>query len=351
MTRRKQPHADSYLSLFSGAGGLDLGFERAGFHPMGSVEIDSHCVRTLRHNCPTWPVLEADVREYEPSADTRPEVLLAGFPCQGFSLGGNRRPDDERNDLFREVVRVTKAVSPTAVVVENVLNLRTMKHPITGRPFVEEIAHAFVDLGYDVHHGIFRVCDYGVPQTRRRFLFIAFRDGAPAGYSLPQPTGLATIRDALFDLANGPAVDLPNHDPQWGFKSAVHVETGAAFAKEEMVVPVRFSRTASDGNPIRSFKAAHTIHTEAFSAILSFLEIPDIPHHIRKRGYLYSAADNLHRSKLIHKMQHMIHLGVYIGLVVADHAKPHLGLLPLVVISNLCDGYVEFILCALDDAA
>jgi DNA (cytosine-5)-methyltransferase 1 len=253
MTRRKQPHADSYLSLFSGAGGLDLGFERAGFHPMGSVEIDSHCVRTLRHNCPTWPVLEADVREYEPSADTRPEVLLAGFPCQGFSLGGNRRPDDERNDLFREVVRVTKAVSPTAVVVENVLNLRTMKHPITGRPFVEEIAHAFVDLGYDVHHGIFRVCDYGVPQTRRRFLFIAFRDGAPAGYSLPQPTGLATIRDALFDLANGPAVDLPNHDPQWGFKSAVHVETGAAFAKEEMVVPVRFSRTASDGNPIRSF--------------------------------------------------------------------------------------------------
>lgn len=253
MTRHKQPQPASYLSLFSGAGGLDLGFERAGFHSLGSVEIDPHCVRTLRHNCPTWQVLEADVREYEPNADVRPEVLLAGFPCQGFSLGGNRRPDDERNDLFREVVRVTKAVSPYVVVVENVLNLRTMKHPLTGRPFVEEIANAFVALGYDVHHGIFRVCDYGVPQTRRRFLFIAFRDGAPAGYSLPQATRITSIRDALFELANGPFVELPNHDPRWGFKSAVHVETGANFAKDELVVPVRFSRTASDGNPIRSF--------------------------------------------------------------------------------------------------
>jgi DNA (cytosine-5)-methyltransferase 1 len=253
MKRANRSQPRTYLSLFSGAGGLDLGFERAGFHTLGSVEIDPHCVRTLRHNCPAWPVLETDVREYEPGANTRPEVLLAGFPCQGFSLGGNRRPDDERNDLFREVVRVTEAVLPNVVVVENVLNLRTMKHPVTGRPFVEEIAHAFISLGYDVHHGIFRVCDYGVPQTRRRFLFIAFRDGAPAGYSLPHPAGLATIRNALFDLANGSAIALPNHDPKWGFKSAVHVETGTPFATDELVVPVRFSRTASDGNPIRSF--------------------------------------------------------------------------------------------------
>jgi len=84
----------SVLSLFTGGGGLDLGFEAEGFHQLGAVELDAWCVETLRQNRPHWRVIHGDMRQYEPTKVERPDVLLAGIPCQGFSLGGNRDEDD-----------------------------------------------------------------------------------------------------------------------------------------------------------------------------------------------------------------------------------------------------------------
>lgn len=131
-----------------------------------------------------------------------------------------------------------------------------MKCPDTGIPFAHQITQALEDVGYVVFHDIFKMCFYDVPKTRRRFVFVAFLDTAPRGYHLPTPDKYATpIQDHLFDLANdsGNPPDLPNHNPEWGFRSAVHKETGQAFPGSDDVLPVRFSRTASDGNPIRSF--------------------------------------------------------------------------------------------------
>ncbi len=241
------------LGLFSGAGGLDLGFEKAGFEHIGSVEIEPWCAKTLRTNRPDWHVVEGDVREYCPQKGMDLDVLLAGFPCQGFSLGGNRDATDERNGLYKEVVRVVRTVKPKAVVIENVLNLRTMKSPTSGKPFADEIADAFREIGYNVFYDVFKMCNYGVPQTRRRFVFIALREPAPVDFYFPPPGPLTSIRPFLYDVAQGQAVTLANHDPRWGFKSAVHVETGKPFDEAEEVVPVRFSRTASDGHPVRSF--------------------------------------------------------------------------------------------------
>jgi DNA (cytosine-5)-methyltransferase 1 len=141
------------------------------------------------------------------------------------------------------------------VLIENVLNLRTMKSPETNRPFNEQIIREFEQIGYHVFHDIFKVCYYGVPQTRRRFVFIAFREKSPLGYYLPPPGEITTIREFLYDLAQGKVTDLPNHYPQWGFNSKVHRQTGELFDLREEVVPVRLSRTASDGHPIRSFDA------------------------------------------------------------------------------------------------
>ncbi|WP_293914764.1 DNA (cytosine-5-)-methyltransferase [Deinococcus sp.] len=242
------------LSLFTGAGGLDLGFDQEGFQHLEAVEFNPWAVQTLRRNRPHWNVQEADVRLYEPRLPERPDVLLAGFPCQGFSLGGHRNDSDERNTLYREVIRVARQVRPRVIVIENVLNLRTMLTPDTNRPFAQQIAADLEDAGYSVHFDIFRVSGFGVPQTRRRFIFVAFLGGAPAGYHLPQPGKPTTIRSFLHDLAHDdlPA-PLPNHDPVWGFESAVHRQTGEPFSLSEAVVPVRFSRTASDGHPVRSF--------------------------------------------------------------------------------------------------
>ncbi len=126
-------------------------------------------------------------------------------------------------------------------------------HPETGRPFVEQIRLDLGELGYEVRCDVFRMDGFGVPQTRRRWIFVAFRDGAPDGYSMPQPNGVEPIRPWLHDLGTTDRPDLPNHDPKWGFDSRVHRETGAPFDSAEPPVVVRFSRTASDGHPIRSF--------------------------------------------------------------------------------------------------
>lgn len=243
----------SVLSLFTGAGGLDLGFEAEGFEHVQGIDIDPWSVATVAANRPEWLVTEGDVRDYYPNPAMHPDVLLAGFPCQGFSLGGNRNHDDERNLLYKEVIRVAAATKPRVVVVENVLNLRTMRAPTTNRPFAEQISSEMAEIGYSVVSGVFKVCHYGVPQTRRRFVFVAFRGETPLHYHLPPPGPVTTIREFLYDFGQGKVPALPNHDPQWGFKSAVHVETGRPFDLDEDAVPVRLSRTASDGFPIRTF--------------------------------------------------------------------------------------------------
>lgn len=244
--------AISFTGLFSGAGGLDLGFEMAGFQHHYSSDIDPWSVLTLKENRPEWHASEADVREISPVDLPDSDVLLAGFPCQGFSLGGNRREGDERNFLFKEVVRLAKAKKPKFVLIENVLNLRTMREPESGKPFVDVITAHFEALGYQVKHNIFRVSGFGVPQTRRRFIFIASMDRFPKAFHWLSPEGETCASSFLSDLAEDSLINLPNHCPEWGFRSRVHDETGEPFDVTEAPVPCRFSRTGSDGHPIRS---------------------------------------------------------------------------------------------------
>ena len=243
----------NFLSLFSGAGGLDIGFEKAGFQHTQSSDILPYAVETLRHNRPNWDVLQCDVRDYSPKMRKDIDVLLAGFPCQGFSLGGKRAASDGRNALYREVVRITKDVQPRVVVMENVLNLRTMRHPLTHRPFAEQIVAEMAEIGYSTRFDFFKVSRFGAPQTRRRFVFVAYPSDSLRHFRFPTAEKEMPIRDFLYDLGQGGGGGLPNHEPQWGFDSLVHTENGGSFDSGAVAVPVRLSRTASEGNPVRSF--------------------------------------------------------------------------------------------------
>lgn len=254
-TIRQNDKSDyTFLGLFSGAGGLDLGFDKAGFIHVQSSDILDYAVKTMRLNRPDWDVLCQDVREYTPDFRKGLDVLLAGFPCQGFSLGGRRNENDERNQLYKEVVRIADIVRPRVVVMENVLNLRTMMHPVTHKPFAVQIAEEMAAIGYTTKFQFFRVSQYGVPQTRRRFIFIAYRDNALSHYVFPQSGKETSIREFIYDLGQDLSIRLPNHDPQWGFESYVHTETHESFDPSEVVIPVRFSRTASEGTPVRNFE-------------------------------------------------------------------------------------------------
>lgn len=243
----------TFLSLFSGAGGLDLGFEKAGFLHTESSDILAVAVNTLKRNRPSWNVFQQDIRDYSPNVGNDIDVLLAGFPCQGFSLGGKREATDVRNYLYRHVIRITNQIKPRILVMENVLNLRTMKHPETGKPFADQISCELASIGYATVYKSFRVSEYGVPQTRRRFIFIAYRNPKISAFAFPKPSKETTIRDFIFDLGQDLTIALPNHNPIWGFKSYAHTETNAPFNTNEIAVPVRFSRTASEGNPVRDF--------------------------------------------------------------------------------------------------
>jgi len=242
----------NFLGLFTGAGGLDLGFEKSGFRHIESNEILSYAVKTLKKNRPNWDVIEGDVRGYDPNYAGDVDVLLAGFPCQGFSLGGNRDPNDDRNSLYREVIRIAKKNLPRVIVLENVLNLRTMKHPETNKPFAQQIQEELSEIGYQTTFDFFKVCFHGVPQTRRRFIFIAFLGKIPDYFSMPKVEKLTSIRDFIYELGQDESIKLPNHNPEWGFKSYAHKETKKPYELEE-AIPVRFSRTASVGHPIRKW--------------------------------------------------------------------------------------------------
>lgn len=243
----------TFLGLFTGAGGLDLGFELEGFQHTESNEMLDYAVKTLRHNRPNWNIIHGDVKDYTPSFKKDLDVLLAGFPCQGFSLGGNRDEADERNTLYREVVRIADLMQPRVIVLENVLNLRTMKHPETGKPFAQQIAEELASIGYTTKFDFFRVSEHGAPQTRRRFIFIAYKKDTLKHFRFPKAQKDTTIRDFLYDLGQDLTIELPNHEPKWGFKSYAHTETGEPFDENEFAIPIRLSRTASDGNPVRNF--------------------------------------------------------------------------------------------------
>ena len=246
----------TYLGLFAGAGGLDLGFDLAGFQHTESNEILDYAVETLRINRPNWNVVHGDVREYIPSFKSGLDVLLGGFPCQGFSLGGNRIEADERNTLYREIVRIAKYMHPRVIVLENVLNLRTMKHPETGKPFAQQISDELSAIGYTTKFDFFRVSQHGVPQTRRRFIFVAYIGDTLHHFKFPYVQNKETkIKEFLYDLGQDLSISLPNHNPMWGFKSYAHTETNEVYSESEIAIPVRFSRTASEGNPVRDFES------------------------------------------------------------------------------------------------
>jgi len=244
----------SFLGLFSGAGGMDLGFELAGFDHTESNEILDYAVETLKVNRPNWDIVHGDVREYKPSFKKGLDVLLAGFPCQGFSLGGNRDESDERNSLYKEVIRIAELMQPKVIVMENVLNLRTMKHPETGKPFAKQISDELAAIGYKTKFDFFRVSEHGVPQTRRRFILIASKEIDLQYLQFPARQNHTRIREFVYELGQDTNINLQNHSASWGFKSHVHEETGEKFSGDEVAIPVRLSRTASDGNPIRTFE-------------------------------------------------------------------------------------------------
>lgn len=186
--------------LFSGVGGLSLGFEQAGFDVAFAVEFDKDIAAAYEKNHVGTTMYNADISELDAkkllARHGKVDVIVGGPPCQGFSQKGKRLSiNDDRNFLFRQYVRFVDVFRPKFFVIENVPNIITTANGF----FKNEIIKEFSAIGYDVKADVFDVSEFGVPQQRRRAVFIGQLKKNTVAF--PKPTGKrVTVNDAISDM-------------------------------------------------------------------------------------------------------------------------------------------------------
>ena len=199
------PDRRRVLSLYSGAGGLDLGFAEVGFEIGWANERDPDACRTYEHNIGPH-VVRGDLLATE-LPEGHFDVVVGGPPCQGWSRMGRMDPSDERSDHVHRFLDVVEAVAPTAFVMENVANLADGSRWQDVRESLLE--RATVDLGFQARMAVLDASDYGVPQARRRMFFVGLRNADPLRPRRTHGERRETVRGALARL---PAYGEPGND-------------------------------------------------------------------------------------------------------------------------------------------
>ena len=191
------------ISLFSGCGGLDLGFERAGFEIPIANEYDPTIWETYKINHPSTKLIEGDIRNIQES-DFPDDIdgIIGGPPCQSWSEAGSLRGiNDSRGKLFYDYIRILKSKQPKFFLAENVSGMLSNRHSEAVRNIIE----MFKECGYDLTVSLVNAKDYGVPQERRRVFYIGFRRDLgvrfkfPVGSTADEKKRL-TLRDTIWDL-------------------------------------------------------------------------------------------------------------------------------------------------------
>lgn len=195
--------APTFVSLFSGCGGFDLGFQQAGYRCLGAFDINPLAVEVHRRNLKSNADVLDLARHYRTLRGLAPDVLLAGPPCQGFSTLGRREFSDPRNPLLVLVARIADVLRPKVLVVENVAGVVAGEH----RHYWDRLATKLRRLGYAVAEQPCDAFDMGVPQHRRRMLMVAWKGQASDRLDFPVTLG-RSVSEAIAGVRG-----LPNHVP------------------------------------------------------------------------------------------------------------------------------------------
>lgn len=262
------PHraTPTVIDLFSGCGGLSLGFLNAGYRIIAGVDTDPKSLETYAANLPDAKALACNL--FEPNylqelldvvgqsgpigkIDGAPlvDVIVAGPPCQGFSLTGPRNIDDPRNGLYLAVLETVRILRPQAFLIENVKGMKTLY----GGAVKEEIVRRFRNLGYHVPEPqVLSAADYGVPQIRERLFFIGVRQEL-GRFEIPRkvcgPDDYVTCEEAIGDLP--------------GLESG-HGQEESSYMNGPLTDYQRAMRKGSD----RLFNHVATKHTEHVKSVI-----------------------------------------------------------------------------------
>ncbi len=221
------------ISLFTGAGGLDLGFKKAGFDIIWANEYDSTIWETFEYNFPETKLDKRSIINVPTSEIPFADGIIGGPPCQSWSeAGAGRGINDQRGQLFYEYIRILKEKQPLFFLAENVSGILLPRH----REAFEEILQQFDSAGYIVKHQLLNANDYGVPEDRLRIIIVGYHK-SKVGISFEFPKPLAhklTLKDAIFDLrrskpakplnkTNGDELEIPNHEYMNGGFSSIYM--------------------------------------------------------------------------------------------------------------------------------
>jgi len=219
------------IDLFAGVGGLSLGFSQAGNEIIYANEYDKSIAESFKMNHPKTVVDSTDIRDIDFEKVFRPfenkiDVVMGGPPCQGFSQKGKRiGATDKRNFMFQQFARVVEIVKPEFFLLENVPNILSSENGF----FKQEIIKMFSGLGYEVKAKVLKAENFGVPQTRRRAVFLGRR--GHLDFELPDGNGKkTTVVDALSDLpelksGEGQSSQSYRTDPSNNYQKSMRIKS------------------------------------------------------------------------------------------------------------------------------
>ena len=205
MARSGSEGRPTVVSLFSGCGGMDYGFAQRGFEIVYASDIDPAAVDCYSRNIDGRVFLrDATTQAFRDDIESigSCEVVLGGFPCQGFSKAGPKDPLDARNTLYEEMISAVAILRPLVFVAENVDGVA---QNFKGS-FLKRIVEEFAAIGYRVDHRVIDAASFGLPQHRRRVFFVGTRQDVEERFSWPLPTHLAATRNGEFRVQSGPSL-------------------------------------------------------------------------------------------------------------------------------------------------
>lgn len=220
------------LSLFAGAGGLDLGFEKAGFEIVYANEYDKTIWETYEKNHKT-PLDHRDIRKIDSNELPDCDGIIGGPPCQSWSEAGSLKGiNDSRGQLFYDFIRILKDKKPKFFVAENVSGMLSKRH----QEAVDNFISLFEKAGYRMHIKLLNANDYDVPQDRLRVFYVGIRKDLKVKFEFPEPFKYKpTLKDAIYDLkdnaipameknkTNGNKCKVPNHEYMIGTYSTIYM--------------------------------------------------------------------------------------------------------------------------------
>ncbi len=230
------------VSLFTGAGGLDKGFENAGFSTIWANEFDKNIWATFEKNFPNTPLDKRSITDIKPDEIPDCDGIIGGPPCQSWSeAGAGLGIKDKRGQLFWDYIRILKEKQPKFFVVENVSGILHPKHSEAFKSFLTQ----FKECGYNISLKLVDANDYNVPETRLRVIIVGIRKDLKKTFEFPTPQDYKpTLKDAIGDLCqaipakehnktNGNCLKVPNHEYMTGGFSTIFMSRNRVRAWNE----------------------------------------------------------------------------------------------------------------------